>query len=63
MNKPQEKMEQSELSQLDTVTATKSFDSSSSFQADNKETLWKRAKAFFRSISLVEYRTPLYFAR
>ena len=55
-------MEQSEYSQEDKVTATKSFKSSTSDLAEKKKTFWKRAKACFRRISLVEYRTPLYFA-
>ena len=55
-------MEQSEYSQEHRVTATKSFKSSQSDLAEKKKTFWKRAKACFRRISLVEYRTPLYFA-
>ena len=43
------------------VTSSKSLDSSQSDQAEKKKTLCKRTRACFRRISLVEYRTPLYF--
>jgi hypothetical protein len=54
-------MEQSEYSQEDIVTATKTFKSSQSDQAEKKKSFWIRVKACFRCISLGEYRTPMYF--
>jgi hypothetical protein len=55
-------MDKSEKSQDDRDTARKNLNSSKSDHTENKNTFWKSANAFFKGISLVEYRTPLYFA-
>ena len=54
-------MDQSETSEDDRVTAMRELNSTSSDKAEKKKTLWNRAKAILRNVSLVEYRTPLYF--
>ena len=56
-------MDQSETSVDDRVTAMKELNSTSSDKAEKKKTLWNRAKAILRNVSLVEYRTPLYFTK
>ena len=55
-------MDRTEKGQEDRVTARKNLNSFQSDQTENKNSFWKSASAFFRRISLVEYRTPLYFA-
>jgi hypothetical protein len=54
-------MDKHEISDEDRVTASQSFNTSQSDQIEKKKTFCKRAMAFFRRISLVDYRTPLYF--
>ena len=61
METTQKIVELRETSQVDSVTATNCFNSSESDNSKNKKTFWKRARAFFRYISLAEYRTPLFF--
>ena len=56
-------MDKSENGQEDRVTSRKNQDSSQSDQAEKKsKTFWRRALSLFKRMSLVEYRTPLYFA-
>ena len=55
-------MDQSESSQGDGVTATKSFKSAQLDKAEKKKICWERALGLFKWISLVEYRTPMYFS-
>ena len=53
---------ESEASQHLSVTAMRTFNSTQSDKAEKKKNFCKRVRACFRFISLVEYRTPLYFS-
>ena len=56
-------MDKSENGQDDKVKSRKNLNSSQSDQIENKsKTFWRRALSLFKRMSLVEYRTPLYFA-
>ena len=55
-------MDKSENGQEDRVTARRNLNSSKSDQTDNKKTFWRLILSLFKCMSIVEYRTPLYFA-
>ena len=55
-------MDNSENSQEDRVTARRNLNSSKSDQTDKKKTFWRRSLSLFKRMSIVEYRTPMYFA-
>jgi hypothetical protein len=55
-------MDKSQNGQEDRVTARRNLNSSKSDQTDKKKTFLKCALSLFKRMSLVEYRTPLYFA-
>jgi hypothetical protein len=55
-------MEKNETSEDDRITLNKNSDSYQSEHQKKKKTFCKRARSFFRRISLVEYRIPMYFS-